>query len=61
MLETRELLGLNLTVVLGEDPRKLPCYDKISGLFQEEYEPPKMHELVRQVLVVLVTERMKGL
>jgi hypothetical protein len=56
-LSDDELIGLNLTLALGNDPRNLSYYDKASLMFQEEYDPPVMHNLVKRAFNIFFEAR----
>ncbi len=60
LLSDAELAGLNLTTALGNDPRNLPCYEKVSGMFEERYDPPELHDLTAQAVAMLAEQRIGG-
>ncbi len=60
LLSDAELAGLNLTTALGNDPRNLPCYEKVSGMFEEEYDPPRMHEMTARAVAMIAEQRVFG-
>ncbi len=57
LLEHNELLRLSMFAITGDNPKILSFYDRISGLFQEEHDPPKLHELTKEAIIALSVER----
>ncbi len=58
-LSDAELVGLNLTVQLGGDPRSKPWYDKAKFLFDQE-GGTKMHEETKAALAAVVLKRLRA-
>jgi hypothetical protein len=54
-----ELARLNISLSLGDSPKKLPFYDKIAGLFTEN-DGTKMHSDTEQAFHAIVIERLEN-
>lgn len=61
-LKTSELVGVNLCMQLGSDPRYLAYYDKVAVLFDSKDSDgiPVAHDLTRRAVFMAVKQRIEG-
>ena len=60
-LEDHELASMFMTLNLypNSDFRQMPYYSRVAPLFQQEYDPPIMHDETKEAFLAIVATRLE--